>query len=97
MRPQPEALVAHCLVCGALPKPLSTVLHPPTTPNLRNHPPPSVTLGASNEILKKYLLLFVFVCLVPLGGQSMVPTLTGLNCVEAGVSNPAHVRTDVWA
>lgn len=39
----------------------------------------------------------VFVCLVPLGGQAMVPTLTGFNCVEAGVSDPALVRTDVWA
>jgi hypothetical protein len=27
----------------------------------------------------------------------MVPTLTGLNCMEAGVPDAALVRTDVWA
>lgn len=59
-----------CSSLSGMRRPSEIALHssaPPIPPNLRNHPPPSVTLGASNEILKKYLLLFVFVYLESLG------------------------------
>lgn len=99
MRPQPGALVAHCLVCGALPKPLSTVLHP-TPPKLRNQTPlPPTTLGVSSEILKRYLLLFVFVYLAPLGvGQdSHAHWAEHVETRVPGVPDTEPVGTEVWA